>query len=443
MQGSFTISMKTAPVKKRTLNLITLGCSKNLVDSERILGQLPASRFKITHDANGPSDIVIINTCGFIKDAKQESIDTILEYVEAKKQGLVQEVLVTGCLSQRYKSELAKEIPEADGWFGAREPDELFEYLSLRFDTHSGRRFTTTPAHFAYLKIAEGCDRTCSFCAIPLIRGTHRSRTSESLVEEASKLAANGVKELILIAQDLTYYGIDLGNKPLLAPLLEDLSKVPGIEWIRLHYAYPRNFPEDVIDVMAANRKICRYIDIPLQHINDGILKAMRRGHDSASTLQLLEKFRQRVPGIALRSTLMVGFPGETREIFDELLDFIRLVKFDRLGVFTYSPEEGTTAWELGDPIPEEEKQNRADELMEIQAEISGSNNDEKIGKKYKVIIDDKEGNYYLGRTEFDSPEVDNEVLVEMEPGIEIGKFISVEIQSATEFELFGIKVQE
>jgi len=435
--------MKVIPDKKRTLNLVTLGCSKNLVDSERILGQLPSSRFKITHEASGPSDIVIINTCGFIKDAKQESIDTILEYVEAKKQGLVKEVLVTGCLSQRYKSELAKEIPEADGWFGAREPFELFEYLSLKFDPYSERRFTTTPAHFAYLKIAEGCDRTCSFCAIPLIRGTYRSRTPGSLVEEARKLAANGVKELILIAQDLTYYGLDLGKKPLLAPLLEDLSEVAGIEWIRLHYAYPRNFPEDVIRVMAANRKICRYIDLPLQHINDGILKAMRRGHDRASTLQLLEKFRQMVPGIALRTTLMVGFPGETREIFEELLDFVRLVQFDRLGVFTYSPEEGTSAWALGDPIYEEEKQSRANELMDIQAEISGSKNDEKIGKTFKVIIDEKEGNYYIGRTEYDSPEVDNEVLVEIEPGIETGNFVPVTIHSATEFELFGKKAKE
>ena len=426
-------------MKKKSLNVITLGCSKNLVDSERILGQLPSGKFKLTHDADGPSDIVIINTCGFIKDAKEESIDTILQYVEAKKQGLVEEVIVTGCLSQRYKEELQKEIPEADAWFGAREPDDLFEYLSQKYSRESSKRYLTTPGHYAYLKIAEGCDRTCSFCAIPMIRGAFRSRTIESLVEETRDLAAKGVKELLLVAQDLSYYGYDLASKPLLAPLLEELSKVDGIQWIRLHYAYPKNFPEDVIPVMANNPKICRYLDIPVQHINDRILKAMRRGHDKQATLQLLEKFRRQIPGVALRTTLLVGFPGETRQEFEELLWFVKLARFERLGVFTYSPEEDTAAFPLGDTIPEKEKQKRASELMELQAEISGSLNEEKIGKTFKVLIDREEGEYYIGRTEFDSPDVDNEVLVEKQSGITIGEFVNVEITSATDFELFGV----
>lgn len=425
-------------MKKKSLNVITLGCSKNLVDSERILGQLPAGKFKLSHDAPGPADIVIINTCGFIKDAKEESIDTILQYVEAKKQGLVEEVIVTGCLSQRYKEELQKEIPEADAWFGAREPDELFDYLSQKYSRDSGKRYLTTPSHFAYLKIAEGCDRTCSFCAIPMIRGAFRSRSIESLVEEAKELAAKGVKELLLVAQDLSYYGYDLQKKPLLAPLLEELSKVEGIEWIRLHYAYPKNFPEDVIPLMATNKKICRYLDIPVQHINDRILKVMRRGHDKKATLQLLEKFRRQIPGVALRTTLLVGFPGETREEFQELLDFVKLARFERLGVFTYSPEEGTSAFPLEDNIPEKEKERRAAELMEVQAEISGALNEEKIGKTFTVLIDREEGEYFIGRTEFDSPEVDNEVLVETAPEIKIGAFVNVMITSATDFELFG-----
>ncbi|MEE4177021.1 MAG: 30S ribosomal protein S12 methylthiotransferase RimO, partial [Bacteroides sp.] len=318
--------------RKKSLNVITLGCSKNLVDSERILGQLPAGKYKLSHDASGPADIVIINTCGFIKDAKEESIDTILEYVEAKKQGLVEKVLVTGCLSQRYKEALEKEVPEVDAWFGAREPDDLFEYLAYPYATHSGKRYLTTPSHFAYLKIAEGCDRTCSFCAIPMIRGAFRSRTIESLVEEARTLAQKGVKELLLVAQDLSYYGYDLDRKPLLAPLLRELSKVEGIEWIRLHYAYPQKFPEEVIPIIANDPKVCRYLDIPLQHINDDILKAMRRGHDRQGTLQLLEKFRKQIPGVALRTTLLVGFPGETRREFQELLDFVKLARFERLG---------------------------------------------------------------------------------------------------------------
>ncbi len=425
-------------MKKKSLNVITLGCSKNLVDSERILGQLPAGKFKLSHDADGPADIVIINTCGFIKDAKEESIDTILQYVEAKKQGLVEEVIVTGCLSQRYKEELQKEIPEADAWFGARDQEDLFEYLSQKYSRESGKRYLTTPSHFAYLKIAEGCDRTCSFCAIPMIRGAFRSRSIESLVEEARDLAAKGVKELLLVAQDLSYYGYDFQRKPLLANLLEELSKVEGVEWIRLHYAYPKNFPENVIPIMATSPKVCRYLDIPVQHISDRILKAMRRGHDKKDTLHLLEKFRRHIPGVALRTTLMVGFPGETPEEFEELLDFVKLARFERLGVFTYSPEEGTTAFPLGDPIPEKEKERRAAQLMELQAEISGSLNEEKIGKTFKVLIDREEGEYFIGRTEFDSPEVDNEVLVEKAAGTKEGNFVNVAITSATDFELFG-----
>lgn len=426
-------------MKKKSLNVITLGCSKNLVDSERILGQLPSGKFRLLHDANGPADIVIINTCGFIKDAKQESIDTILQYVEAKKKGLVEQVIVSGCLSQRYKEALQKEIPEADAWFGAREPNDLFEYLSLKYSGESGKRYLTTPGHYAYLKIAEGCDRTCSFCAIPLIRGAFRSRTIESLVEETQNLAAKGVKEILLIAQDLSYYGYDLEKRPLLATLLESLMKVNGIEWIRLHYAYPKNFPEEVIQIMADNPKICRYLDIPVQHINDRILKAMRRGHDKQATLQLLEKFRQQIPGVALRTTLMVGFPGETRQEFEELLEFVKLARFERLGVFTYSPEEGTSAFALGDPVPEKEKQRRAKVLMDLQAEISGALNEEKIGKTFKVLIDRQEGEFFIGRTEFDSPEVDNEVLVGKSAGITIGSFVNVQITSVTDFELFGI----
>ena len=429
--------------RKKSLNVITLGCSKNLVDSERILGQLPAGKFRLSHDASGPADIVIINTCGFIKDAKEESIDTILEYVEAKKQGLVEEVLVTGCLSERYKEALQKEIPEVDAWFGARDPDDLFEYLSQPYSLHSGKRFLTTPSHYAYLKIAEGCDRTCSFCAIPMIRGAFRSRTIESLVEEAQTLAGKGVKELLLVAQDLSYYGYDLERKPLLAPLLRELVRVEGIEWIRLHYAYPQKFPEEVIPLMAIEPKICRYLDIPLQHINDKILRAMRRGHDKQTTLQLLEKFRRQIPGVALRTTLMVGFPGETREEFQELLDFVKLARFERLGVFTYSPEEGTTGYSLGDPVPEKEKQRRASLLMETQAEISGALNEEKIGKTFRVLIDRAEGDYFIGRTEFDSPEVDNEVLVEKSKEIIIGNFVNVKIHSATDFELFGTLVPQ
>ncbi|MFO7978748.1 MAG: 30S ribosomal protein S12 methylthiotransferase RimO [Bacteroidales bacterium] len=423
---------------KKSVNIITLGCSKNLVDSEKIMGQLPADRFHLSHDASGPADIVIINTCGFIHDAKEESINTILEYVEAKKQGLVQEVLVTGCLSQRYKEELPAEIPEADAWFGVQEPFELFEYLKQKYDTDNTERLVSTPSHYAYLKISEGCNRTCSFCAIPLIRGAYASRTIDSLVAETRQLAAKGVKELLLVAQDLSYYGYDLEGKSLLAPLLEALSAIEGIQWIRLHYAYPQNFPKDVIPLMASNHKICRYLDIPLQHINDKVLKAMRRGHNKKNTLELLEQFRQQIPGVALRTTLMVGFPGETHKEFEELLEFVRQARFERLGVFAYSPEEGTTAFQLGDPVSEKVKQQRVDILMSLQADISATLNEQKIGKTFRVLIDRREGNFLVARSEFDSPEVDNEVLVEPAAGIEPGMFADVVITSATDFELFA-----
>jgi len=425
-------------MRKKSLNLITLGCSKNLVDSERILGQLSSKKFKINHDASGPADIVLINTCGFIKDAKQESIDTILEYVNAKKNGLVGQVVVFGCLSERYKADLQKEIPEVDAWFGAREPIGMFEFLTEKFDTGCGMRYQTTPSHFAYLKISEGCDRACSFCAIPMIRGEYRSRTIESLVEEAKMLAGNGVKELLVIAQDISYYGLDLGNQQLLGPLLEELVKIDGIEWIRLHYGYPKNFPPDVIDLMASQPKICKYLDIPIQHINDRILKMMRRGHTKEETLQLIADLRTKVPDIAIRTTMMVGFPGETASEFEEMLEFVKEARIDRLGVFTYSPEEGTQANLLKDNISEKEKQRRADVLMALQEQISLEKNLQKVGKNYKVVIDRKEGSFFVGRTEFDSPEVDNEVFVEDHPSILLGEFVDVCITSASEFEIFG-----
>ncbi len=423
---------------RKHVNIITLGCSKNLVDSEKIMGQLQHGPFRITHDADGPSDIVVINTCGFIGDAKEESIDTILQYTEAKKQGLVKEVIVTGCLSQRYKDALEKEIPEADAWFGVDNPSELFGYLRQKYSDSNQERMLTTPSHFAYLKIAEGCDRTCSFCAIPLIRGRFISRTTESLVAEAAQLASKGVKELLLIAQDLSYYGYDLEKRSMLADLLRELVKVEGIEWIRLHYAYPRNFPEEVIDLMAAEPKICRYLDIPLQHISDPILQSMRRNTDKATTLSLINTFRSKVPDVALRTTLLTGYPGETKENFEELLEFVKETRFERLGVFTYSPEEGTKAYDLQDTLSEEEKQHRADTLMEMQQAISLELNQEKIGQTFRVLIDREEEEYFVGRTEYDSPEVDNEVYVTKQEGIKTGDFCLVRITSAIDFDLFG-----
>jgi ribosomal protein S12 methylthiotransferase len=423
---------------KKHINIITLGCSKNLVDSEKIMGQLDGSKFKVSHESEGPSDIVIINTCGFIKDAKVESIDTILQYVEAKKNGLVKEVIVTGCLSQRYKEELMKEIPEADAWFGVKEPSDLFTHLKQKYDPVKQSRLVTTPSHFAYLKIAEGCDRTCSFCAIPLIRGAFKSRTIESLVDEAHQLAEKGVKELLLIAQDLSYYGYDVEKRSMLADLLKELVKVEGVEWIRLHYAYPKNFPDEVIRIMAKNPKICRYLDIPLQHISDPVLKSMRRNTDKNYTLDLIRRIRKSIPDVALRTTLLVGYPGETKAHFAELKDFVRETRFERLGVFAYSPEEGTRAYELKDSVSEKEKNRRMEEIMALQQEISYDLNQKKTGKLFRVIVDREEEDYFVGRTEYDSPEVDNEVYIEKTMHLKTGDFYNVMIKSASEFDLIG-----
>jgi len=428
---------------KKHINIVTLGCSKNLVDSEKIMGQLDPSRYTLSHDSDQPSDIVIINTCGFIKDAKTESIDAILQYVEAKKRGVVGEVIVTGCLSERYKSELMKEIPEADAWFGVKDPSQLFAHLRQNYNPELQTRQLTTPSHVAYLKIAEGCDRTCSFCAIPMIRGPFVSRSIDSLVQEASELARQGVKELLLIAQDLSYYGYDIARKSMLHDLLTELSQVDGIEWIRLHYAYPKNFPDQVIQLMANNPKICRYLDIPIQHINNQVLESMRRNTTREHTISLLEKIRREVPEVAIRTTLLVGHPGETRQQFQELMDFVKATRFERLGVFPYSPEEGTKAFELKDKLSEKEKNRRVDEIMAVQQEISYELNQAKIGKVFKVIIDSEEPEYFVGRTEFDSPEVDNEVHISKANGLKVGEFCRVRITSASEFDLFGEVVSE
>ncbi len=423
---------------KTKVNVITLGCSKNLVDSEKIMGQLSPRKFHVFHNCDEPSDIVVVNTCGFIQDAKEESIDAILNLVEARKKGLVKEVVVTGCLSQRYHDELSREVPEVAGWFGARDPADLLQWLNQEYEAESTSRFLTTPPHFAYLKISEGCDRTCSFCAIPAIRGKHQSIPPARLAEEANNLAKQGVKELILIAQDLSYYGIDLAGRSQLAALLKSLCEVEGIRWIRLHYAYPNNFPMEVLDVMREYPQICNYLDIPLQHINEKILRSMRRGHGKLETEVLLKRIRETVPGIALRTTLMLGYPGETEEAFQELMEFISDVRFERLGVFTYSPEEGTRAYELGDPVPETIKQQRSDALMEKQAEISMQLNTQKVGKQLQLLIDREEDDHYIGRTEFDSPEVDNEVFIEKSCILRPGQFVRVTITDADAFDLFG-----
>lgn len=425
-------------VKKTTLQVVSLGCSKNLVDSEKILGQLPSERFSVIEEGREDPNIVIVNTCGFIHDAKEESIDTILQIIEKKKKGLHEKVLVCGCLSQRYLDDLRQEIPEVDAWFGVSAANDLYAYLKETYQNDLPQRYITTPKHYAYLKIAEGCDRTCSFCAIPMIRGAYQSATIDSLTEEATILAGKGVKELLLVAQDLSYYGYDLSKKPMLAKLLQSLIRVEGIEWIRLHYAYPNNFPEDVLQLMAENPRICNYLDIPLQHINDELLLSMRRGHSKKQTIRFLEKVRRLVPGIALRTTLMVGYPGETKQAFQELYDFVEAVRFDRLGVFTYSPEEGTRAFNLGDPIAQAEKNRREEAIMSLQASISLQINQAKVGKTYRVLIDRVDGKYLVGRTEFDSPEVDNEVLIPDQKEIIPGQFIDVLITKADEYDLYG-----
>jgi ribosomal protein S12 methylthiotransferase len=422
----------------KSVNFITLGCSKNLVDSEKIMGQLDPARFDISHDGSGSADVVIINTCGFIGDAKQESIDMILQYAAARTKGQMEQLIVIGCLSQRYRSELTKEIPEVDAWYGVDEAASLFAHLNEHYNEKSAVRRLTTPSHYAYLKISEGCDRTCAFCAIPQIRGKHRSVPVADLVQEARELAAGGVKELLLVAQDLSSYGYDLSGTSLLAVLLEALSAVEGIRWIRMHYAYPVNFPADVLQIMKDNPRVCRYIDIPLQHINDSILRSMRRGHNRATTLRLIGDMREQVPGIALRTTLLVGYPGETNKDFKELMEFVREVRFDRLGVFAYSPEEGTPAWSLEDTVSEKLKAKRVETIMELQQHISLEINLSRLGQQLMVVVDREEDDYYIGRTEFDSPEVDNEVLIKKSGQLQPGEFIMVQITDAGAYELFG-----
>ncbi|PZU82203.1 MAG: 30S ribosomal protein S12 methylthiotransferase RimO [Chryseobacterium sp.] len=430
--------MRTKSVGKKKINIVTLGCSKNVYDSEVLMGQLEANGKKVVHEEKG--DIVVINTCGFIDNAKEESINTILEYVDLKNQGVVEKVFVTGCLSERYKPDLEREIPDVDKYFGTRDLPILLKHLGADYKHELvGERLTTTPKHYAYLKISEGCDRPCSFCAIPLMRGAHISTPIEKLVIEAQKLAKKGVKELILIAQDLTFYGLDIYKKRALGELLKELIKVEGIEWIRLHYAFPTGFPEDVLDIIKSEPKICNYIDIPLQHINTEVLKAMKRGTTFEKTNALLDKFREKVPDMAIRTTLIVGFPGETEERFEELKQWVRDQRFDRLGCFTYSHEENTTAFVLDDDIPEEVKQSRVEEIMEVQQQISWEKNQEKIGKIFKCIFDRKEGDYFVGRTEYDSPDVDNTVLVPAKDVyISIGEFANVKITSAEDYDLIG-----
>lgn len=438
--------MRTKSLKKNKINVVTLGCSKNVYDSEVLMGQLRASGKDVTHEApaHEEGNIIVINTCGFIDNAKEESVNMILNYVDKKEQGLVDKVFVTGCLSERYKPDLIKEIPDVDQYFGTTELPLLLKALGADYRHELlGERLTTTPKNYAYLKIAEGCDRPCSFCAIPLMRGKHVSQPIEKLVKEAEGLAKNGVKELILIAQDLTYYGLDLYKKRNLAELLENLVKVEGIEWIRLHYAFPSGFPMDVLELMEREPKICNYIDIPLQHISDSVLKSMRRGTTQEKTTKLLKEFRQAVPGMAIRTTLIVGYPGETEEDFQTLKNWVEEMRFERLGCFAYSHEENTHAYQLEDDVPAEVKQQRANEIMELQSQISWEQNQEKIGKTFKCIIDRKEGNHFIGRTEFDSPDVDNEVLIDAtEIYLKTGEFVNIKITDATEFDLYGVPAE-
>lgn len=430
--------MRTRSIKKNTINVVTLGCSKNVYDSEVLMGQLKADGKNVVHEQEG--NIVVINTCGFINNAKEESINTILEYVQQKEAGLIDKVFVMGCLSERYKPDLEKEIPDVDQYFGTSELPALLKVLGADYKHELiGERLTTTPKNYAYLKISEGCDRPCSFCAIPLMRGAHISTPIEALVTEAEKLAAKGVKELILIAQDITYYGLDLYKKRALADLLRALVKVEGIEWIRIHYAFPTGFPMDVIEVMKEEPKICNYLDIPLQHISDPILASMKRGTTQEKTTKLLKKFREAMPEMAIRTTLIVGYPGETQADFEALKSFVKEMRFDRLGCFTYSHEENTTAYELEDDVPEEVKLARANEIMEIQSQISWELNQEKIGKTFRCLIDRKEGNYFVGRTEYDSPDVDNEVLIDAKKHyVKTGDFVEVKIIDATDYDLYG-----
>jgi ribosomal protein S12 methylthiotransferase len=433
--------VKTKGLKNTKVNIVTLGCSKNQVDSEVLLTQLRGNGIDAVHESKqDDASVVVINTCGFIDNAKQESIDTILRYVDAKQEGVVDKVYVTGCLSQRYKDDLEKEIPEVDAWFGTRDLSRLLKVFKADYKHELvGERILTNPSHFAYLKISEGCDRPCSFCAIPLMRGGHVSRPIEELVKEAKNLAKNGTKELLLIAQDSTYYGLDLYKKRNLPELLKNLSDVEGIDWIRLHYAFPTGFPLDALAVMAERPNICKYIDIPLQHGSTRMLQLMRRGTTREKTEQLLDTLREKVPGIAIRTTMIVGHPGETNEDFDEMLKFIERSRFDRLGVFAYSHEENTHAGTMNDDVPPELKQQRVDEVMELQQGISYELNQQKVGKTFKVLIDRKEGGEFIGRTEYDSPEVDNEVVIASTDNyLRVGDFVNIHVTQATEFDLHG-----
>ncbi|MHA7100297.1 30S ribosomal protein S12 methylthiotransferase RimO [Roseivirga pacifica] len=433
--------MKAKGNQKTKVNIVTLGCSKNLVDSEVMLTQLRGNGIDTTHEAqNDDSNVVIINTCGFIDNAKQESVDTILRYVDAKEEGLVEKIYVSGCLSQRYKDDLEREIPQVDAFFGTRDLPAILKKFKADYKHELiGERLTTTNSHYSYLKIAEGCDRPCSFCAIPLMRGGHISRPIEELVKEAENLAKNGTKELLLIAQDSTYYGLDLYKKRNLADLMRNLSDVEGIDWIRLHYAFPTGFPMDVLDVMAERDNICNYLDIPLQHGSTKMLKLMRRGTTREKTEALLQEMRMRVPDIGIRTTLIAGHPGETEADFEDMVDFVEKTRFDRLGIFTYSHEENTHAFSMEDNVPDEVKQERANIVMDVQEGISREINEAKIGKTFKVLIDRKESGNFVGRTEHDSPEVDNEVLIDASKDyLRVGDFADIKINDATEFDLYG-----
>lgn len=432
--------MKVGKLIKDKVNIITLGCSKNMVDSEVLSGQLHANSFDVVHEnKRNDHNIVIVNTCGFIEKAKEESINTILAQVELKRRGKLDKVYVTGCLSHRYRDELEKEIPEVDAWFGTMELPSILKALEADYKTELlGERFLATPKHYAYLKISEGCNRTCAFCAIPLMRGAHVSKTMEEIVKEAEILVLKGVKEIMLIAQELTYYGLDLYKKRMLPDLLKKLSDIKGLEWIRLHYAYPSKFPTEIIDVMRERDNICNYLDLPLQHASNSMLKAMKRQITKEEMQELVLIIREKIPGICLRTTLIAGFPGETKDDIEELKQFLRIQRFDRVGIFTYSHEEGTSGFDLNDNIPQTEKEDRARQVMEVQQEISYQKNLEKIGKTFKVIIDKKEAGRYIGRTEFDSVEVDNEVIIHSPKKLSIGEFYDIKITKAYDYDLEG-----
>ena len=437
--------MRTKTLKKNKVNVVTLGCAKNIFDSEVMMAQLKANSFDVEHESEEQdSEIVIINTCGFIDNAKEESINTILAWAKEKEKGNVSKLFVTGCLSERYKPELEKDIPEVDAYFGTRELPRLLKTLKADYKHELvGERLLTTPAHYAYFKISEGCDRPCSFCAIPLMRGKHVSTPMENLVSSAKNLVKNGTKELILIAQDLTFYGLDIYKDRKLADLLKNLSDIEGLDWIRLQYAYPSGFPMDVLEVMNERDNICKYLDMPLQHASSSMLKAMRRGITREKTTELIHTIREKVPGIAMRTTLITGYPGETVDDFNQMEEWVQEMRFDRLGVFTYSHEENTHAYNVPDDVPQRTKTKRANAIMEIQSEISLELNEEKVGKEYKVLIDRAEGDHFIGRTEFDSPEVDNEVLIDKaDTYVRIGDFVNVKINSAEHYDLFGSVVE-